>query len=117
MVIWRMKDMNSNLFKVRLSNLLAKSMGFNMSLEFSRLDVPVDEYAKITKAWEKSARGDPYHPQHYIEIAFTPGQSSVSNEKPEDCSVPVIFHVQCSLAAPTWVNGKFRNFLRTVEMN
>ena len=29
MVIWRMKDMNSNLFKVRLSNLLAKSMGFN----------------------------------------------------------------------------------------
>ena len=27
------------------------------------------------------------------------------------------FHVQCSLAAPTLVNGKFRNFLRTVEMN
>ena len=33
MVIWKMKDMNSNLFKVHLSNLLAKSMGFNMSLE------------------------------------------------------------------------------------
>ena len=47
-VIWKMKDMNSNLFKVRLLNLLAKCMGFNMSLEFSRLDVPDDEYAKIT---------------------------------------------------------------------
>ena len=53
----------------------------------------------------KSARGDPNHPQHYIEIAFTPGQSLVSNEKPEDYSVPVL------------VNGKFRNCLRTVEMN
>ena len=28
MVIWKMKDMNSNLFKVHLSNLLAKCMGF-----------------------------------------------------------------------------------------
>ena len=41
MVIWKMKDMNSNLFKVRLSNLLAKCM----SLEFSMLDDSVDEYA------------------------------------------------------------------------
>ena len=97
--------MNSNLFKVRLSNLLAKSMGFNMSLEFSPLDVPVNEYAKITKIWEKNARGDRNHAQHYIEIAFTPGQSLVSNEKPEDYSVPVFFHVPCSLAAPTWVNA------------
>ena len=117
MVIWKMKDMNSNLFKVRLSNLLTKCMGFNMSLEFSPLDVPVDEYAKITKVWEKSAHGDPNHPQHYIEIVFTPCQSLVSNEKPEDYSVPVFFHVQCSLAAPTSVNGKFYNCLRTVEMN
>ena len=117
MVIWRMKDMNSNLFKVRLSNLFAKSMGFNMSLEFSPLDVPVDEYAKITKVWEKSACGDPNHPQRYIEIPFTPGQSLVSNEKPEDYSVPVLFHVQYSLAAPTLVNGKFRNCVRTVEMS
>ena len=100
--------MNSNLFKVCLSNLLAKSMGFNMSLEFSRLDVPDDEYANITKVWEKRARGDPNHPQHYMEILFTPGQSLVSNEKPEDHFVPVLFHVQCSLAAPTLVNGKFR---------
>ena len=76
-------------------------MGFNMSFEFSPLDVPDDEYAKITKVWEKSARGDPNHPQRYIEIVFTPGQSSVSNEKPEGYSVPVVFHVQCSLAAPT----------------
>ena len=30
MVIWKMKDMNSNLFKVRLSNLLARCMGFNV---------------------------------------------------------------------------------------
>ena len=41
----------------------------------------------------------------------------MSNEKPEDYSVPVFFHVQCSLAAPTLVNGKFCNCLRTVEMN
>ena len=81
MVIWKMKDMNLNLFKVRLSNLLAKCIGFNMSLEFSPLDVPDDEYAKITKVWEKSTRCDPNHPQHYIEIVFTPGQSLVSNEK------------------------------------
>ena len=35
MVIWKIKDMSSSLFKVHLSNLLAKCMGFNMSLEFS----------------------------------------------------------------------------------
>ena len=66
-------------------------MGFNMTLEFLHLDVHVDEYA--------------------------PGQSLVNNEKPEDYSVPVFFHVQCSLAAPTLVNGQFINCLRTVEMN
>ena len=49
-VILKMKDMSSNLFKVRLSNLLAKSMGFNMSLEFPPSDDDhVDDYAKITK--------------------------------------------------------------------
>ena len=51
--IWKMKDMNSNLFKVHLSNLLAKCMGFNMSLEFSTLDDSVDEYGKITKFGRK----------------------------------------------------------------
>ena len=86
-----MKDMSSNLFKVHLSNLLAKSMGFNMSLEFSPGDDPDDDYAKITKVWENSARADPNHPQHYIEIAFTPGQSLVSNEKPANYSVPAFF--------------------------
>ena len=114
MVIWKMKDMKSNLFKVRLSNLLAKCMGFNMS---SPLDVPANEYAKIRKVWEKSARGDPNHSQHYIETVFTPGQSLVSNEKPEDYSVPVFFHVQCSLTAPSLVNEKCRNCLSTVETN
>ena len=44
-----MKDMSSNLFKVRLSNLLAKSMGLNMSLELLPGDEPDDDYAKITK--------------------------------------------------------------------
>ena len=89
-----------------------------MSLEFSRLDDDhVDDHAKITKVWEKSACADPNHSQHHIEIAFTPGQSLVSNEIPENYSVPVFFHVQCSLAAPTLVNGKFLNCLRTVEMN
>ena len=68
-------------------------MGFNMSLEFSPLDVPDDEYAKITKVWEKSSHGDPNHPQHYIEIVFTPSQSLESNEKPEDYSVPVFFFI------------------------
>ena len=92
-------------------------MGFNMSLDLSPADDPDDDYAEITKVWEKSARADPNHPQHYIEIAFTPGQSLVSNEKPENYSVPVFFHIQCSLAAPTLVNGKFLNCLRTVEMN
>ena len=48
-----MKDMNSNLFKVRPLYLLAKCMGFNMSLEFSPLDVTDNEYAKVTKVWEK----------------------------------------------------------------
>ena len=111
-----MKDISSNLFKGRLSNLLAKIMRFNMSLEFSPGDDPDDDYAKITKVWEKSAYADPNNPQHYIEIAFTPGQSLVSNEKPENYSVSVFFHVQCSLASPTNV-GKFLNCLRTVEMN
>ena len=41
----------------------------------------------------------------------------MSNEKPEDYSVPVFFHAQCSLAAPTLVNRKFHNCLRTVQMN
>ena len=53
------------------------------------LDVQVDEYTRITKVWEKRARADLDHLQHYIEIAFTPGQSSVNNEKPEDYSVPI----------------------------
>ena len=92
-------------------------MGFNMSLEFSPLGDHVDDHAKITKVWEKSARAYPNHHQHYIEIAFTPGQSLVNNEKPEDYLVPVVFHVQCSLAVPTLVYGKFLNCLRTVEMN
>ena len=70
MVIWRVKNINSNLFKVQLSNLLAKSMGFNKSLEFLPLDDHVDEYAKITKVWEKSACADPNHPQHYITHSF-----------------------------------------------
>ena len=65
----------------------------------------------------KSARGDPNHPQHYIEIVFTPGQSLVRNEKPEDYSVPVFVHLLCSFAAPTLVNGKFLKCLRTVELN
>ena len=90
-VVWKMKDMSSNLFKIRLSNLLAKSMGSNMSLDLSPEDDPDDDYTKITKVWEKSARADPNHPQHYIEIAFTPGQSLVSNEKPGNYSVPVFF--------------------------
>ena len=79
-------------------------MGFNMSLEFSPLEVPGHDYAKITKVWEKSACADPNHSEHHTEIAFTPGQSLVNNEKLEDYSVPVFFPVQCNLAAPTMEN-------------
>ena len=50
-----------------------------MTLEFSPLDVPDNEYAKITKVCEKRTGDDPKHRQHHIEIAFTPGQSLVSN--------------------------------------
>ena len=96
---------------------ISQIYGVQYVIRISPLDVPDDEYAKITKVCEKSARGDPNHPQHYIEIVFTLGQSLVSNEKPEDYSVPVFFHVQCSLAAPALVNGKFHNCLRTVEMD
>ena len=83
---------------------------FNMSLQFSMLDDSVDEYAKITKVWEKSAHGEPNHSQHYIEIVFTPGQSLVSNEKPEDYSVPVFF-----MHSVAWLHqhGSMENF-RTV---
>ena len=55
-----------------------------MNRRWKRTYVP--SFAKISKVWEKRARADPNHPQHYIEIAFTPGQSLVNNEKPEDQS-------------------------------
>ena len=64
-----------------------------MSLEFSTLDDSVDEYAKITKVWEKSARGDPNHPQHFIEIVFSPGQSLVKNPKTILCQYFFMYSV------------------------
>ena len=65
-----------------------------MSLELSPLD---DDHAKITKVWEKSACADPNHPQHYIEITLTPGQSLVSNEKPETIQYESFFMYSVAL--------------------
>ena len=84
-------------------------MGFNMSLEFSTLDDSVDEYAKITKVWEKSARGDPNHPQHDIEIVFTPGQSLVSNEN----ILKTILYQYFFVYSVAWLHqhGSMKNFV------
>ena len=73
--------------------------------------------AKVSKVWKKEARAEPNHSHHYIEIAFTPHQHLSSNDTPEDFNQPAFFHVQCNLAFPALVNGRFLNCLCTVETN
>ena len=79
-VIWKLKENASGVFKIRLSNVLARSLGFNMSLPFTKTPIS----AKIDRHWEKTARAESNHPKHYIEIAFSSSQQLVSNETPED---------------------------------
>ena len=100
-------------FKLRLSNMLARSLGLNITLDF-----PKDKnVAEASKVWMKKARAEPNLSHHYIEIVFTPHQHLSSNDTPEDFNQPAFFHVQCNLAFPASVNGRFLNCLRTVETN
>ena len=50
-VIWKLKENASGVFKIRLSNILARSLGFNMSLPFTKTPMSV----KIDRHWEKMA--------------------------------------------------------------
>ena len=112
-VIWKLKDNVSEVFKIHLSNILARSMGFNMSLPFKKGSIST----KVTRHWEKTARADSNHPQHHMEISFSPSQQLVSNERPENYYVPPFFHVQCNMASPVLINDKFLNCLRTIQFS
>ena len=79
-VIWKLKENASGVFKIRLSNVLARNLGFNMSLPFTKTPIS----AKIDRHWEKTARAESNHPKHYIEITFSSSQQLLSNETPED---------------------------------
>ena len=94
-VIWKLKENASRVFKIRLSNILARSLGFNMSLPFTKSPMS----AKVDRHWEKTARAESRHPRHYIELAFSSSQQLVSNETPEDHYVPSFLHVQCNIAS------------------
>ena len=74
-VIWKLKENASGVFKIRLSNILAKSLGFNMSLPFTKSTMS----AKVDRHWEKTARAESNHLKHYIEIAFSSSQQLASN--------------------------------------
>ena len=108
-VIWKLKENASGVFKIRLSNILARSLGFNMSLPFTKTP-------KIDRHWEKTARAESNHPKHYIEIAFSSSQQLVSTQSPEDHYVPSFFHVQCNIASPVLINDKFLNCLSTIQL-
>ena len=110
-VIWKLKENASGVFKIRLSNILARSLGFNMSLPFTKTPI----LAKIDRHWEKRARAESNHPKHYIEIAFSSSQQLVSNETPEDHYVPSFFHVQWNIASPVLINNKLLNCLSTIQ--
>ena len=112
-VILNMKNNVKTTFKLRLSNMLARSLGLNITLDF-----PKDKnVSKASKVWMKEACAQPYHSHHYIEIAFTPHQHLSSNDTLADFSQPAFFYVQWNLAFPALVNGRFFNCLRTVETN
>ena len=77
-VIWKLKENASGVFKIRLFNILARSLGFNMSLPFTKSTM----LAKVDRHWEKTARAraESNHPKHYMEIAFSSSQQLASNE-------------------------------------
>ena len=112
-VIWKLIDDETEVFKICLSNILARRMGFNMSLPFKKDSIS----AKVTRHWEKMARADSNHLQHHMEVAFSPSQQLVSNERPEDYYVPLFFHVLCNIASPVLINDKFLNCLRTIQLS
>ena len=112
-VIWKLKENASGVLKIRLSNVLARSFGFNMSLPFTKTPM----LAKIDRHWEKTACTESNHPKHYIEIAFSLSQQLVSNETPEDHYVPLFFYVQCNIASPVLINDKFLNCLATIQLS
>ena len=111
-VIWKLKENASGVFKIRLSNILARSLGFNMSLPFTKASIS----AKIDRHWEKTACAESNHPRHYIEIAFSSSQQLVSNEMPENHYVLSLFHIQCNIASPVLINNKFLNCLSTIQL-
>ena len=112
-VILNVKNNVETTFKLGVSNMLARTLDLNITLDF-----PKDKnVAKVSKVWMKEARAGPNHPHYYIEIAFTPHQHLTSNDTPEDFNQPAFFNVQCNLAFPALVNGRFFNCLRTIETN
>ena len=87
-VIWKLKENAYRVFKIRLFNILARSLGLNMSLPFTKSPMS----AKVDRHWEKIARAESNHPKHYIEIAFSSSQQLVSNETTEDQYILSFFH-------------------------
>ena len=112
-VVWKLNKNASGAFKIRLSNILARSLGFNMSLPFTKSTMS----AKVDRHWEKTARAEFNHPKHCIELAFSPSQQLVSYETPEDHYVPSFFHVQCNITSPVLINDKFLNCLGTIQFS
>ena len=110
-VVWKLNENASGVFKIRLSNILARSLGFNMSLPFTKSTMS----AKADRHWDKTACAESDHPKHYIELAFSPSLQLVSNETPEENYVPSFFHVQCNIASPVLINDKFLNCLGTIQ--
>ena len=51
-VIWKFNENASGVFRIRLSNILARSLGFNMSLPFTKGPI----LGKVDRHWEKTAR-------------------------------------------------------------
>ena len=105
-VIWKLKENASGVVKICLSNISARSLGFNMSLPPTKSTMS----AKVDRHWEKTARAESNHPKYYIEIAFSLSQQLASNETPEDHYVPSFFHLQCNIASPVLINDKFLNW-------
>ena len=110
-VIWKLKENVSGVFKIRLSNILARSLGFNMSLPFTKSNMS----AKVDRHWEKMACAESNHPKHYMEIAFSSSQQLASNETSEDHYVSSFFHVHSNIASPMLINDKFLNCLGLIQ--
>ena len=56
-VIWKLKENASEVFKIRLSNILSRHLGFNMSLPLTKSPM----LAKVDRHWEKMARAESNH--------------------------------------------------------